>query len=192
MNHQDSLESLLPKPRKAKKRSENSATVVLYQNAWKLAAHDQAGKCIPMPSVAEATKLRFDLYNAVRNARNHPGEYPELAEAIRVCEVTVEGTTVIIRRKELTKRAQAVLAALGPEALAVDLTKPTQESELDASARRLAESLGLPGTESAPAREGPDGGFGWLGQATNPEDVPVNPLARVRAVHQLYKLNPNE
>lgn len=68
---------------------------------------------IPCPEGANATKLRFALYNSVKPYRAGKADNPEMLEAIASVSVTVERGGVKLQHKSVTGIMQAVRNALG-------------------------------------------------------------------------------
>lgn len=84
------------------------------QGLWLRAAHEDVK--IPCANKASAVLVRFQLYNAVRSVRKQPELNPELASAIEVVQVSLQGedeATVVIGRSQAAMALDATFAALG-------------------------------------------------------------------------------
>lgn len=133
---------------KPARRSESSANVALLQEVWLLAfSTPDKPLNIPCGTKEEAYRMRMALYNAVRNAKKYPEDYPALFEAVDNCEVVVrsdDDTTIIVRRKALSPRMMALRQIL----VARGITLPEEQElvagekrEVQASVERVMERL---------------------------------------------------
>lgn len=141
------------------------------QGVWRRAFADPDGASIKCASVSEAKRVRFLLYNAVREARKPDGMADEeLREAVRACSVSFgEGdpTTVVVRQKMRTGLMEKILAAAG------EYVKP--QAAANESAARVMEKLKAEGFDFAEGRpKGRDEGFvynpPWLKGKAEPSE----------------------
>lgn len=87
----------------------------ILQALWKKAARQDEPVTVVCRSQADAHKLRFALYNAVKAVRKHPDRDQELVQAVEACalSLTDDKRGVVIRQKTSTAVMQAAMAALG-------------------------------------------------------------------------------
>lgn len=130
------------KPDKTK-RSDTSANVALCQEVWRQANTSPTGIRIPCGTTAEAARMRTSLYNAMRNVKQRPADYPTLSDAALNCEIvpdTEDKTVLIVRRKELSPRMLAlrqILQNQGVELPPTVLSGTPETREAQASIERL-------------------------------------------------------
>ena len=154
------------------RRSDSSANVALLQEVWRQGNASPDGFRLPCGSKEDAFTMRQALYNAVRNAKKFPQDYPELSQAVTNCEVVhdpKDETTLIVRRKELSPRMLRVKQLLEARGIAVEdaLSGTTQSREMAASAERMLKELSKPQSIEEPV-VAPDG---------TPLSVPTAPPA---------------
>lgn len=131
----------------ANRRSDSSANIALLQEVWLQAAKADEPMRIPCGEQTEAHRMRMALYNATRNAKKFPAEFPTLFEAVDACEVVFDSkdpTVVLVRRKELSPRMAAVKRLLEAQGITIKeekLTLSPASKELEASMSRLNERL---------------------------------------------------
>lgn len=131
------------------RRADGSANAALLQAVWLKANERSEPICIPCGSKADRVRLRNQLYNAVRNAKKFPEQYPVLWEATQNCELVPDPhdeTKLIVRRKALAPAMQGlrgVLSTLGVEIAEEDLAGTPQIREERAASSRLMTSFGL-------------------------------------------------
>lgn len=128
------------------RRSDSSANVALLQEVWRQGNASPDGFRLPCGTKEDAFTMRQSLYNAVRNAKKFPQDYPELSQAVMNCEVVhdpKDETTLIVRRKELSPRMLRVKQLLEARGVAVEdaLSGTTQSREMAASAERMLKEL---------------------------------------------------
>lgn len=129
------------------RRSDSSANIALLQEVWLQAAQSDSPMRIPCGEPTEAHRMRMALYNAARNAKKFPTEFPTLFEAVDACEVVFDAkdpTVVLVRRKELSPRMAAVKRLLEAQGITIQeekLTLSPASKELEASMSRLNERL---------------------------------------------------
>ena len=132
----------------------------LLCSVWRKANAAKAGITIPCATQAEAARVRFALYNAVKFARR-PGATVdnELAEAIENCSVSLkeDRVTLVVGRKWETGTMGRVMAALAAApatplevaaAADIDALLPkvlTEDKALQESAARLYQKLAAEG-----------------------------------------------
>lgn len=136
------------------KRSDTSADIAMCHQLWKTANESPVAISIPCGTTGEANRMRTTLYNSVRNVKNYPQDYPDLVGPVANCELVFSDdtkTTLLIRRKSLSPRMQALRQILerqgvkvGDEALAG--TPDTRDAA--ASAQRLQSLLQAEGHSS--------------------------------------------
>ena len=138
------------------RRAETSANVLMLQELWKGAFDSTKGIRIICKDGAEAFKLRTKLYNAVRNVKKFPGEYPELEEAVQEVEIVFEGEwkeVLVMRQKSLSPlmvNLRKQLEAQGVVIADSALRGTPQTREIAASMDRLLGQLHEP-ADSAPS-----------------------------------------
>lgn len=99
---------------------------------------------INLKSIADCHRVRFALYNAVRAVRKGLLTDPELLRATKELIIRVEGTTVLLLRRDSTSEMQALLESLGPdgaELLGSPAPKSAVELEVEDSQARFLEQL---------------------------------------------------
>ena len=133
---------------KPARRSESSANVALLQEVWLLAfSTPDKPLNIPCGTKEEAYRMRMALYNAVRNAKKYPEDYPALFEAVDNCEVVLRPddiTSVIVRRKALSPRMMALRQILTSRGIALPEEQKLvsgEKREVQASIERVMERL---------------------------------------------------
>jgi len=121
----------------------------LMQALWMKAAASDAAVAVACASEADARKLRWSLYNAVGQARKGPPS--ALRDAVEAVQIRVDGCTVTLQRAETTATMQAVLAALGDDAL------DPVAAEAAAAEKRMLEALGqvAPVADAEPGKVNP-------------------------------------
>ena len=117
---------------------------LILHAVWRKAYND--GKLtIPVKSEADATRIRFSLYNAVRPVREGKVVSPDLLRAVQECSIRVEGLNVILQLKANTELMQAISDVLGGaesmEAAATIIPTSAEVQEIEDSQRRLLEKL---------------------------------------------------
>lgn len=121
--------------------------VLKLQGLWLRAAQEDV--VIPCADKASAVLVRFQLYNAVRAVRKQPELNPELASAIEVVQVSLQGACeneVLIGRSRAAMALDATLAALG-----ITGKESTTKDALDLAAEESLRKLtGLLGSEPSP------------------------------------------
>lgn len=135
-----------PTPKPAARRSDSSANIALLQEVWRQGNNLPEGFFLPCGTEADAFTMRQALYNAVRNAKKFPHDYPTLAPAVLNCEVVYKDgdkTTLHIRRKELSPRMLKVKQLLEASGVEVEpaLSGTAQSREMAASAERMLKEL---------------------------------------------------
>ena len=111
---------------------------------------------LKMPSHSDAVKLRFGLYNAIRPIRQGKAVDTELLQAATECSINLDGAALTIQLKSKTAMMQAVVAALGEEAVAPAQTPVSaEEAEIMESQRRMLEKLTQSGEEGRPVVSDP-------------------------------------
>lgn len=118
---------------------------VLLCSAWRKAATMPDGLTIPCPTKADATRLRFSLYTAVKFAKK-PGALVDeaLQHALEVCSVTVQSTppAVIISPRMLRPVMRTLEELVGGD------SRPPEAQSAAESQARLLELLGSGGSAS--------------------------------------------
>lgn len=117
---------------------------LMMHKIWRKALREGKVK-FDLPTVSDAVKLRFGLYNSIRPVRTGKVFDEELLRAARDCQVTVSGTSVIVQAKVMTEVMQAVMAVLGEDALEAESPLlSAEEHAIQESAKLLLEKLGNP------------------------------------------------
>lgn len=125
---------------------EFSSEQLALQSVWRRALQT-GGVELVLPTESDATRMRFNLYNAVRAVRKGIVVDAELSQAMRECSVSKEGRRVTVSGKLKAETMQAVLQALGmtkEELLAQAGPKTAEEVEIEASQARLLAKLQAP------------------------------------------------
>lgn len=95
---------------------EISKSMAIFHEVWRMANTPDGMKVIQCKTPAEAMRLRFALYNAVKPYRNGKREAdPALREAILNCSMslTPDKTGVLLQKKIDTELGQVLLEAIG-------------------------------------------------------------------------------
>lgn len=108
----------------------------LMQEAWRIGFQTPEGLLVRCKTAAEATRVRFTLYGAVKQFRNGKGEPdPVLAEAINNCALTITPEGVLIQRKLAGAVAKEILAQLGRD------PKTVEQYNAEASMERIMQKV---------------------------------------------------
>lgn len=122
---------------------------VILQNLWIVASTMPEGADVPCGDPASARRLRFALYNAVKQFKGENAKpcSDQLLIAITTCALSFseDGSHVLIRQKIATKLNQAVLGVLAGFELKTDEDRQAEES----SARLLERLSAAPEPEKA-------------------------------------------
>lgn len=111
----------------------------MMQEVWRKAYNDPKGFTIPCANPATASKVRFALYNATAAFRSGKSEPDELlGKALANCQVTVDGSNVMVQQKLATTVSQTILAQLGPN------VKTVEDYKAEESIARVMQSLEAP------------------------------------------------
>lgn len=114
----------------------------MAQTAWLKAWRTEGGLSFPCPTEAEAIRMRFTLYNAVKAIRKADPDDPrtpkELWQAVQGMTVRMEGTTVRLVKHADTNVGRLLAAAAGSEIMSAE-DQAAAEAE-----KRLRERLDLP------------------------------------------------
>lgn len=113
----------------------------LQLHAVWLKANTEGELFIPCGGKANATKLRFALYNSVKPFREGRAENPEMVEAIAAVSITLEGDGVRLQHRSASVIMQSVRAVLGDAPIPEQQIMTQEEME---SQRRLQELLSTP------------------------------------------------
>ena len=137
-----------PTPR----RADSSANVAILHEVWKQAYASPEAFELPCGTEGDANRMRTSLYNAVRNVKHYPEDYPTMVDAVNNCEIVKHETdpSRLIIRKELSPRMlllRKTLEARGVKIQDSALTGTPQQRELQASVEKMLKELG----ESDPA-----------------------------------------
>lgn len=128
----------------------------LLQGLWRKAFLQAEPLLIPCKSESNAIRLRFALYNAVREVRKGKGKADKtLIEATNNCTIGFspdDRTTLLVQRKVMTELMQVVVDLVGD---APELRKSEEDMEIEASSALLLEKLKqTAGAEQSPANLG--------------------------------------
>ena len=114
----------------------------LLQGLWRKAFLQEGPLLIPCKSESNAIRLRFALYNAVREVRKGKGKADKtLIEATNNCTIGFspdDHTTLLVQRKVMTELMQVVVDLVGD---APELRKSEEDMEIEASSALLLEKL---------------------------------------------------
>ena len=114
----------------------------LLQGLWRKAFLQEGPLLIPCKSESNAIRLRFALYNAVREVRKGKGKADKtLIEATNNCTIGFspdDRTTLLVQRKVMTELMQVVVDLVGD---APELRKSEEDMEIEASSALLLEKL---------------------------------------------------
>lgn len=170
------------------RRAETSANVLMLQELWKGAFDSTKGIRIICKDGAEAFKLRTKLYNAVRNAKKFPGEYPELEEAVQEVEIVFEGEwkeVLVMRQKSLSPLMVNLRKQLEAQGIVIAdsaLRGTPQTREIAASMDRLLGQLQEPAGSGREATS--------ANSATSANLTPSTTVATVASSTNLEQGNP--
>ena len=120
-----------------------------YHAVWRKALADGSVE-IRFKTLADARRVRFGLYNALRPFKEGKLHDPDLLRAGQECAIQLAGTVLTVVKKLETGVMQSVMEALGvtPESLEAE----PAASEMPAEAREsLSKVLALIGMPSGPA-----------------------------------------
>ena len=130
-----------------KRLADSSANVLMLQEIWKKAMKLEEGVRFETEGRNEAFALKAKFYNAVRNVKDFPDEYPGLYEAVMECEIVHEGEdneVVVLRRKSLSPLMVSLRAQLEAQGIQIEDSAirgtPTGK-ELQSSADRGVDRL---------------------------------------------------
>ena len=130
-----------------KRRSDSSANVLMLQEIWKKAMKLEEGVKFETEGRKEAFALKAKFYNAVRNVKDFPDEYPGLYEAVMECEIVHEGEdneVVVLRRKSLSPLMVSLRAQLEAQGIQIEdsaIRGTPKGKELQSSADRVLDRL---------------------------------------------------
>ena len=114
----------------------------LLQGLWRKAFLQAEPLLIPCKSESNAIRLRFALYNAVREVRKGKGKADKtLIEATNNCTIGFspdDRATLLVQRKVMTELMQVVVDLVGD---APELRKSEEDMEIEASSALLLEKL---------------------------------------------------
>ena len=114
----------------------------LLQGLWRKAFLQAEPLLIPCKSESNAIRLRFALYNAVREVRKGKVKADKtLIEATNNCTIGFspnDRTTLLVQRKVMTELMQVVVDLVGD---APELRKSEEDMEIEASSALLLEKL---------------------------------------------------
>ena len=114
----------------------------LLQGLWRKAFLQTEPLLIPCKSESNAIRLRFALYNAVREVRKGKGKADKtLIEATNNCTIGFspdDRATLLVQRKVMTELMQVVVDLVGD---APELRKSEEDMEIEASSALLLEKL---------------------------------------------------
>ena len=114
----------------------------LLRGLWRKAFLQEEPLLIPCKSESNAIRLRFALYNAVREVRKGKVKADKtLVEAANNCTIGFspdDRTTLLVQRKVMTELMQVVVDLVGD---APELRKSEEDMEIEASSALLLEKL---------------------------------------------------
>ena len=114
----------------------------LLQGLWRKAFLQTEPLLIPCKSESNAIRLRFALYNAVREVRKGKGKADKtLIDATNNCTIGFspdDRATLLVQRKVMTELMQVVVDLVGD---APELRKSEEDMEIEASSALLLEKL---------------------------------------------------
>lgn len=145
----------------------------IMQGLWRRAGRQEEALEIKCKTLADARRMRFALYNAVRefkpdqkDGRAPKPADPALQHAINNCSVSFKDddpTTVLLRQKTKTTLMMSALEALGEEPLLDEV-----DIAAGASASAVMKKLSESGGAGAKVEDGEDGGAGLNLPRTTP------------------------
>ena len=156
-----------------KRRSDSSANVLMLQEIWKKAMKLEEGVRFETEGRKEAFALKAKFYNAVRNVKDFPDEYPGLYEAVMECEIVHEGEdneVVVLRRKSLSPLMVSLRAQLEAQGIQIEdsaIRGTPKGKELQSSADRVLDRL--LGQLQEPAGSAPSATSTTVASPLNPE-----------------------
>lgn len=111
----------------------------LLQEAWRIGFQSTEGFTIRCKTEAEAVRVRFTLYGAVKQFRAGKGEPDDiLRSAITNCALTITKDGVLIQRKLASEISKGILEQLGRE------PKTVETYNAEASLGRIMEKINNP------------------------------------------------
>lgn len=113
---------------------------LLLQALWRKAAREGRVE-VKLKSKADATRLRFSLYNAVRLVREGKVVDEELRAAVEDCSIGLEGAVLTLQQKAQTAYFQVIAGVLGDDGVAEALAAPNPVSADIAPAAGNGEDL---------------------------------------------------
>ena len=128
-----------------------------YQAVWRKAL--ATGRVdLNFKTVADARRVRFGLYNAIRPIREGKVNDPEMVQAGQDCSVQITGTVLSVVSKFSSETMQEILQAIGltegelkgveePPATGVVAHEPALPLEVQESMAKVLEKLQQPAPE---------------------------------------------
>jgi hypothetical protein len=129
----------------------------IYHGLWRKAAGMSEELEIPCTTESEAKRLRFALYNSVKQVRKHPERDLDLVDAVDAVMLGFkegDAKVLVMRKKTSTKLMQTLAGLLGVES--AEAVETEEEREMKEVMRRFEEKLAkeLPAPAHNPYRKG--------------------------------------
>lgn len=134
----------------AARRADGSANIALIHEVWRQAHQAEEPFRLPCGSVKEANSMRVKLYNAVRNVKKFPEDYPGMVAPVNEVEIVKDlqdESVLILRRKELSPLMVNLRKQLEAQGIVIAdsaLRGTPQTREIAASMDRLLGQLHEP------------------------------------------------
>ena len=134
----------------AARRADGSANIALIHEVWRQAHQAEEPFRLPCGSVKEANSMRVKLYNAVRNVKKFPEDYPGMVAPVNDVEIVKDlqdESVLILRRKELSPLMVNLRKQLEAQGIVIAdsaLRGTPQTREIAASMDRLLGQLHEP------------------------------------------------
>ena len=134
----------------AARRADGSANIALIHEVWRQAHLAEEPFRLPCGSVKEANSMRVKLYNAVRNVKKFPEDYPGMVAPVNDVEIVKDlqdESVLILRRKELSPLMVNLRKQLEAQGIVIAdsaLRGTPQTREIAASMDRLLGQLHEP------------------------------------------------
>ena len=141
----------------AARRADGSANIALIHEVWRQAHLAEEPFRLPCGSVKEANSMRVKLYNAVRNVKKFPEDYPGMVAPVNDVEIVKDlqdESVLILRRKELSPLMVNLRKQLEAQGIVIAdsaLRGTPQTREIAASMDRLLGQLHEPADSATSA-----------------------------------------
>jgi len=142
-----------PAAKPPSRRADGSANIAIMHEVWRQAYLAEEPFRLPCGSVKEANSMRVKLYNAVRNVKKFPEDYPGMVAPVSDVEIVKDlqdESVLILRRKELSPQMLELRRLLEGRGVVIAdsaLRGTPQTREIAASMDRLLEQMTREGAE---------------------------------------------